>query len=135
MGLERLRNLRRKSLAVHRQRPARRHLMPVSGGHDQRTRRAHFPMQKPNRILVRIIGTERIGTHEFGKAAGLVGIGAHLGPHLVQHHRNPGSRHLPGRLGPRHAGPDNVNRFCHGVGLAQSGKAFQINRRCAMLLA
>ena len=64
-----------KSVAVDRQRAAGRHLIGVGGAHDQRAQPAHFGMQQPDRIVGGIIGAERIGADQFGKAVGAMGFG------------------------------------------------------------
>jgi hypothetical protein len=74
-----------------------------------------FPNAKVQPHSVRIVGAERIGTHELGKAARLVGISTDLRAHLVQHNGNSRLRYLPGRLGPRHSSPDNVYGFHHAA--------------------
>ena len=41
------------------------------------------PISKVEGVGLGIIGTERIGTHQFGQAVGLVGVGTALGAHFV----------------------------------------------------
>ena len=65
-----------KAVAIDRERAAGRHLVGVAGRHDQRAGQPHFGVQHADGIALGIVGAEGIGADEFGKAVGLVRIGA-----------------------------------------------------------
>ena len=73
-----------KPVAIDRQRAAGRHLVGVGRAHDQRAQPAHFGMQQADRIVGGVIGTKRIGAHQFGQTIGAMGFGHPAGTHLVQ---------------------------------------------------
>jgi hypothetical protein len=45
-------------------------------------------MEQAHGILLGIVRAEGVGADEFRKAARLVGVGADLGAHLMEHHGN-----------------------------------------------
>ena len=61
----------RKSLRGLRQARAGGNPVFVGAFHNQRTGKAHFLMQKPDGIVCAVIGTQRIGTDQFGKTSAL----------------------------------------------------------------
>ena len=74
---ERLRRERRrdgcgKSVAVDGERAAGRHLMGVRRAHDERAEPAHLGVQQADRVVILVVGAERIGADQFGIAIGLV---------------------------------------------------------------
>ena len=69
---QRRRHRGRKAVAVDRQRAARRHLVGIGGAHHQRAEPAHFLVQQPDRVVVLVVGAERIRADQFGLAVGLV---------------------------------------------------------------
>ena len=113
---ERLRRQRRrhgrgKSVAVDRQRAAGRHLVAVGRAHDQRAEPAHFRVQQADRVVILVVGAERIRADQFGVAVGLVRGGRAQRPHLVQHDRHAGLRQLPGGFRAGEAAADDVDGF------------------------
>ena len=121
MIVERLGDGGGKSVAVHRQRAAGRHLIGVGGAHDQRAQPAHFGVQQPDRVVGGVVGAERIGADEFGEAVGAVGLGHPAGAHLVQHDADARLGDLPGGFRAGEAGADDMYGFgrgfdaCHGA--------------------
>lgn len=88
--------------------------MPVGHFHDQSAGGPHFPMQKPDRVLFVIVGTERVRTHHFGIVTGFMGEGFNFGPHLVQYDLYAAFSGLPGGLRAREPAANDVKRFVHG---------------------
>ena len=109
-----------EGLAIHRQRTPGGQRMGVGGGHDQPARRAHFPVQQPHRILLVIVGAERVRAYHFGQIAGLVREGADLGAHFVDLHADTAFGRLPGGLGAGHAAADDVECLAHAPVLGPS---------------
>ena len=108
---------RRKALAINRQRTAGGHLMGVGSLHDQRAQLAHLGMQQPDRVMLRVVGAKRIGTHEFGQAGSLVDRGAVVRAHLMQDHGHAAVGDLPRRLAAGETPADDVHLLlarCHG---------------------
>ncbi|MCY1239343.1 hypothetical protein D9M72_521350 [compost metagenome] len=107
-------------MTIDGERAAGRNLVGIGGLHDQRAGKAHFRMQNADRIAGRIIRAERIGTDEFGKAVGLVRVGAAHAAHLVQNDRDAGLGNLPGSLRTGKAAADDMDGgvgrgvFAHG---------------------
>ena len=99
----------RKAVAVDGQRAARRNLVGIGAGHDQRVHAPHLAMDQADGIGCRLVRPEGIGTDEFGQLVGLVGIGAAHGAHLVQDDGNADAGDLPGGFGPGEAAADNVD--------------------------
>ena len=94
------RDRRGKSVAIDREGAAGGYLIVVRRSHDQRAEPAHLFMQKTDRVVLAIVGAERIGADQLGLAIGLVRRRCPARPHFMQHHRHAGLRELPGRLGP-----------------------------------
>ena len=121
MIAQRLRDVRREMIAVHRQRASGRKLVGVASRHDQRAGAAHFLVQQPDRVGGGIVGAETVGADELRQPIGLVRLGAATGPHLVQHDRQSGVGDLPRRLAAGEAAADDVDgRVGHGVKVAQA---------------
>ena len=83
----------------------------VGRAHDQRAEPAHFRMQQADRVVVLVVGAERVRADQFGKAVGLVGGRLPQRPHLVQRHRHAGLRQLPGGLRAGQAAADDMDGF------------------------
>ena len=122
-----------KPVTVDRQRTARRHLVGIRRPHDQRAEPAHLGMQQPDRVIGRIVGTERVGADKFGKPIGAMGFRHPLRAHLVQDDAGTGVRDLPSGLGARKAAANDM----HDVGSrsgpvhgAQGLARFQRRRTC-----
>ena len=98
MGGERRRHRGGKSVAIDRQRAARRHLVAVGRAHHQRAEPAHFLMQQADRVVVLVVGAERIRADQLGVAVGLVRGGRAQRAHFMQRDRHAGLRELPGSL-------------------------------------
>ena len=99
-----------KAVAVHGQRAARRQLMGVGRRQDQGAAAAHLLMQQADGIVHGIVGAEGVGADQLRQTVGLMGLGAAPGPHLMQHHGDPGPGQLPGRLAAGEPAADHVNR-------------------------
>ena len=118
--LQRRRDVGGKRVAVHRQRRASRHAMPVAHGDDQPASPPHLFVQQPHRIVFPVIRPERVGAHQFREPVRMVSISPPHRPHFVQHHGHAEIGRLPGRLRPRHAAADDVYGFaCHGAPIVQ----------------
>ena len=68
-------------------------------------------MQKADGAAIGIVGTERIGAHQFGELSSLVGGSRASGAHFVQHHGHAAARKLPSGLGTRQAAAHDMNRL------------------------
>jgi hypothetical protein len=66
-------------------------------------------VQQPDRVIGSIVGAKRIGTHEFGKAIGAMGLGHSVRAHFVEDNVNPCIRCLPGRFRAREAAADDMH--------------------------
>ena len=100
----------RKTVPVDRERAARRHLVCVGGGEDDRGKAPHLFMQKADRRGLRVVGTERVGANEFRQAAGTMHLGGTLRPHFMQYRRHPGAGDLPGRFRAGKTAADDMDR-------------------------
>ena len=101
-------NLGRKPLAIHRQSAARRDLMHIAAGQDDRAAAPHFGMQKANRIMLPIIRAKRVGTDKLSQALALMRLSAAMGAHFVQYDGHAHLRRLPGRFRTGQAAANNV---------------------------
>ena len=105
----------RKDVPIHRQGGAGGHLGRLGLRHDDGIEPPHFLMQQPYGILVRIIGSETVGTDQFGQPLGLVRRG-HIprAAHFRQAHLHPRLRQLPRRFGPGQTAADDMHLIlCH----------------------
>ncbi len=109
MGFQGLGDRGRKAIAVHGQGAARRHLVGVRLAQDQRTAAAHLRVQEPDGVIGPIVGPERVGTDQFGQVAALVGGGAAVRAHLVQHGVGAGLGDLPGGFAAGQAAANDMN--------------------------
>ena len=109
LGLQRLGHRRGEALAVHGQRPARRQLVPIAHGQDQRAQPPHLLVQQAHGVAHGVVGAERVRADQLGQPVGLVRIGAAHRPHLVQHHRHAAPRELPGGLAAGEAAADDMD--------------------------
>jgi hypothetical protein len=111
------------SAAVDRQRASGRDLIDVGRAHDQRAEPAHFLMQKPDGVVLVVVGTERIRADQLGQGRGLVGRGRAQRTHFVQHGRDAARGDLPGRLGSGKPAADDVHcsqaLVAHGTRLSR----------------
>jgi hypothetical protein len=123
VGLERSGDRRGKSVAVHGQGAAGRHLMGVGRAHDQRAKPAHLLVQEPDGGLFVVVGAEGIGADQLCQPLGLVRIGRAQRTHLMQGNRQAALANLPGRLRARQPAADDMDRrswfacqfACHGA--------------------
>ena len=113
MRFERRRDRGGKTVAVDRERAARRHLMGVGRAHHQRAEPAHLLVQEADGIVLAIVGAERVGADEFRELVALVHGGRAHRPHLMQHHGDAARRDLPRRFRAGEAAADDVNGFGH----------------------
>ena len=109
---------------TRRDRPRARR-RPAAGAHPPRAgpgsrSAAHLLVQQPDRVVVGIVGAERVGADQFGEPARRMRLGPAHGPHLVQHHGHAGARQLPRRLAAGEAAADDMNRLPN-VKLTPSG--------------
>ena len=98
-----------EAVPVHGQRRARRQLVRIARGHDQRAQPAHLRVQEADRVVERIIGAERVGADQLGQPAGLVRLGRAHRAHLVHHDRDAGARRLPGGLAAGQTAADHMD--------------------------
>jgi hypothetical protein len=112
--LEPRRHLGGEAVAIDRKRAAGRKLVPVGRLEDQRAAAAHLLVQQSDRVLLGVVGAERIGADQLGAEMGLVRLSRPLRAHLVQHGRHARPRELPGRLAPREPAADHMHPFAHG---------------------
>ena len=70
-------------------------------------------MQQANRIVVRVIGAETVGTDQFRQTVGVMRVCSLDRAHFMQNDRHPGPGQLPSRLRPGETAADDVNRLCH----------------------
>ena len=84
--------------AVDGERATGRQLVGIGRAHDQRAGAAHLLVDHADGVVLRIVGTEGIGTDQLGERVGEVGLGPAHRPHLVQHHRHARLRELPCRF-------------------------------------
>ena len=114
MRLQRLGDRGGKTVAVHRQRPARRQLVGIGSAHHQRLGPAHFLVQQADSIVGPIVRAKGVGTDQLGQRVGLVGKGATNWPHFMQHHGKARLGRLPRRLRPRQTAANDMKFFRHG---------------------
>jgi hypothetical protein len=68
-------------------------------------------MQQAHGIVHGIVGAEGIRADELRQPVGLMGLGPAPGPHLMQHHGDPGLGQLPGRLAAGEPAAHHMHRF------------------------
>ena len=110
LGREAPGDLLGKAVAIDGQRPAGRQLMGVGRRQDQGAAAAHLLMQQADGIVHGIVGAEGVRADELRQTIGLMGLGAAPGPHLMQHHGDPGPGQLPGRLAAGEPAAHHMNR-------------------------
>jgi len=113
MRLELLRDGSGKAVAIDRQGPSGRQLVPVGSRHDQRACPAHLLMQETDCIGLPFVGAEGVRANKLGKAARLMRLGLAQGPHLVKSCRDASLRELPGCLASRKSATNHVNFAGH----------------------
>jgi hypothetical protein len=91
-------HLRRKYIAIHRERLTTRHAGDGSGAQQQRVQTPEFFFEKP-RCGWMLIALERIAADQLGQAIGLVCVGGSDRAHFVQNHIDPALRQLPRGFG------------------------------------
>ena len=114
---ERSCNTGRETVAIHRERGARRHLVKIALAQDQRAQRAHFLVEQPDSVAVRIVRTEAVRADELGEIGGVVrrgGIGS--AAHFGQAHFVPRLGQLPRRFRSGEAAADDMDIVVHGRG-------------------
>ena len=97
MATERFGHDLRKPLAIDRQRAAGRNARFLSRVQDQRIKELHLGLEQP-RGVGQMLGLERIGTHQLGKAARHMSGRGLFRAHFDQLDRNAAPQELPGRL-------------------------------------
>jgi hypothetical protein len=70
-------------------------------------------MKQADRIVGRVVGPERVGTHQLGTVGGLVYFGAPDRPHFVQDRGDSGGSELPGGLAAGKTGTDDMDGRSH----------------------
>ncbi len=83
--------------------------MLIAGGHDQRAGAAHLFVQEADRIVLPIVGAERIRADEFSETIGFVGFGRARGAHFMKDDGNAGARDLMRGFRACKASSDNMN--------------------------
>ena len=122
LGRDRLGDRGGESVAINRERAARRHLVGVGAGHDQGIHPPHFKMHKADGVCAGFVRSEGVGAYKLGERAGLVRGGGAQWPHLVQDCRHARLRELPGGFAAREAAPHHMHRGERGgraVGLIE----------------
>ncbi len=97
-----------ETIAVDRERRARRHARCVRGAHHQRPKPAHLLFQEADRV-VEFVAAERIAADQFREPIGLVNGRRTHRPHFMNRDRHTESRRLPRGLTACQATADNVN--------------------------
>ena len=113
-GLETLRHLVGKALAIDGERAAGGKLVAVCRGENERACAAHLLMQEADGIARPIVRAERVGADKLGKRVGLVRLRLPHRAHLMQHRRHAGARELPGCLASGKAAADDMHLSRHG---------------------
>jgi hypothetical protein len=98
----------RKTLAIDRERSARRHPHLVGHPHHQRAEPTHFFFQEPDGV-VEFVAAERVAADEFREVGRAVHLGGAHRPHLVDGHRNASRGRLPRGLAARQAAADYMD--------------------------
>ncbi len=105
MGVERRGDRGGKSVAIDGERAACRHLIGVGRAHHQRVEPAHLLVQQADRVVLAIVGAERVGADEFREVArscarrSRAPAASHAGPPARRATRS--ARRLPSRRGRR----------------------------------
>ena len=84
-----------EGVAVHGQSTAGRHLVGIGATQDQAVAAAHFFVQQSYRVVLGVVGAERVRAHHLRQPVGLVRLGLADGAHLVQDNRHAGRGDLP----------------------------------------
>ena len=125
MCFEAFRDCRAEPVPVDGERATRRDLIGIAARHDEAIGQSHLGVEQADRVLPRVVGSERVGAYELGQPVRLVGVGATRAAHLVQHDRDAGPRDLPGGLRPGETAADDVNGFAHGPNLSAARSAWK----------
>ena len=103
---------RGESLAVDRQRRARRHRVRVGAVHHQRAELAHLLLEQADGGVARVVA-KGVGADQLGQPIGLVRFGAAQRPHLDQVDVAAGVRGHPRRLAAGEAAADHRQAPAH----------------------
>ena len=98
-----------KAVPVDGEGAARRYLVGIGGGKDDRRQTPHLFVQQADRRGPGVVGPERIRADELGEPVGPVNLGRPLRPHLVQDRRDPGACDLPSRFRAGQTAADDMN--------------------------
>jgi hypothetical protein len=110
-----------EAFTVYRERRPSRDAMLIGRRHDQRPKRPHFLVEKSNRIVFRIVGTETVRADHFRKPVRLMRRGSiAAAPHLGQADLQPSFGDLPSGLRTSQAAADDKNIISHGARLIAS---------------
>ena len=99
----------REAIAIDGERAAGRQTTGISRLHDQRAAAPHFFVQQPDRIVLGIVGAQRIRADELGEVVGAVCVGGAQRPHLVQYDARTSPCGLPRRLATGEAAADDMD--------------------------
>ena len=111
---DRARDLGGEGFAVDGKGGASRHAMRVGGAHDERAERAHFLVEQPDGIVLRIVGAKAVGADHFGEAIGLVRRSRLAATaHFAEANAQAGFGELPRRFTSREPAADDVDVECH----------------------
>ncbi len=98
-----------EAFAVDRKRAARRHPHGIGAAEDERAQPAHLGVQEAHGVAFRVVGTEGIGTDQFGQPGRRVRRRHPRRPHLVQHYLLPAPRQLPSRFAAGETAADHMH--------------------------
>ena len=107
-----LRHQRGEHVPVHGQRAARGHARRLGTAQNQAAQRLHLRLQQAGGVG-QMLGLQRVGAHQLGKALHVVGGGELLRLHLQQAHAQPALGQLPGGLTARQARADYGHKIIH----------------------
>jgi hypothetical protein len=116
-----------ESHAIDRECAARRQFVGIRRSHDQGIQPPHLFVQQPDRIVLPIIGAERVRAHQFGQALAGMRFCHALGPHLVQHNMAARLGRLPCRFASGESAADNVDR-AHVFEITRNRASRQLSR-------
>lgn len=66
-------------------------------------------MKEADRVVLGIVRTQGVGTNEFGKVTGLVGLGRTIGPHFMENDGHALLEDLPGGFAAGQSAPNDVD--------------------------
>jgi len=123
MLLDHARHFSGEAGAVDGQRGSGGDTLLIARAHDQRAERAHLLVEQPDRIILRVVGTEAIRAHHFGESGGLVRRSAVSTPaHFAEAHAKAGLGQLPCGFGSGEPAADDVDVEGHAWPLSSTSR-------------